>query len=205
MKLLILLLSMSFASDAFARRSKRKGFNFGTTIRLLSDSRQISDEKIEIKEHTSNAVSPYIGYSFGLINIGVSAFVESSSTVFEVKDGSETTTIRDSTTTGGAHAFSRLLFGKFFFLEAGVGGAKITATKNSSLLSDNIISNESFESSGVGLSYQVGGGLEAPIGLGFFFTSGFYNRSLILKDVQNVNKSLNSTKSEFVFGIAQYL
>ena len=202
---ILIIMALILAPEAFAKKSKRTGFNFGTTVRALDDSRMTGDEDVTIQSQSSKAVSPYVGYAFsGYFNLGLSIFIEENTLKWESEEGGRSLTVEDTTSIRGGMIFSRLLFGKFFFLEAGIGGAHGTVRKATTIVENNTLSETESTQGGAGIGYQAGGGLEAPIGLGFYFTSAFYHRSLDLRDVQS-NQKLATSKSEFVFGLAHYL
>ena len=162
-------------------------------------------------------MNPYLGYSFGTFSLGLSFSTESDrrSLVETAEDGSEEL-IRDTEkSTRGTSLYSRFLFGKYFFFEFGAGVYK-QKQKIETQIKRNIAESGSFdgeESSnvieGVGPGYHMGGGLEVPMGGGFFFTSAYQVRILQLRDHEG-GSSLGAKRSfeqrrELLFGLAHYM
>lgn len=206
-------------SDAFARRSQREGFNFGTTVRLLNnDDRTIAGEgsdKNTKTQATSTQVNPYIGYAFDSLNLGLTYTSETGSahSVEEEADGT-TTVERDSSHVGrGASLFMRFNFGGVFFFEGGAGLYEDrlvvkTETKQSQGNGQFVGEEDSYEVKGVGPGYHIGGGLELAMGNGFYFTSAYQVRMVQLRDYKGGNdlgkKRSQTQKREALFGIAYY-
>lgn len=209
---LILLLS----STAYAKRGdQRDGFNFGVQFRLMSDERSSDDPNggKTTDTITSLAANPFIGYAIGgILGLGLS-FTGETTTVDETKtslDGSGTTNTLTKQTLRGVSPFVKLLFAKVMYLETGVGVYTGTTTKTSSTLAGSSSfsgNSQSTTTSGSGYGYHFGGGLEVPMGAGFFFNSAFYYRQINLTDYVDRSTSIGmgGSKTEVQFGITEYL
>jgi hypothetical protein len=209
------------ATPAQARRGQREGFNFGTTVRILdNDERTIaglgSDKNTKL-ESSSQAVNPYIGYAFEYLNIGLMASVESKASRLEEKsdDGTKTTTRTTDVDGHGASLFARFLFGNVFFFEGGVGLYKekqkvSIETKTQQGDGGEFAGDlDEYEINGIGPGYNVGGGLELPMGAGFYFTSAYQVRIVQLRDHDHGSelgrKRSQEQKREVLFGISHYV
>jgi hypothetical protein len=216
---IVMMLGLGMAPDAFAKRDRREGFNFGTSVRILDtdDATKAgigSDKDTRVKSSTQ-AVAPYLGYSTGSFNFGLSLNSEnSSSSIVETsQDGLEETTRETDLTSKGASFFSRFLFGKVFFFEAafGIVSSKtktMTETKTTGSNGTFAGNEEEYEVSGVGPAYHLGGGLELTMGGGFYFTSAYNVRIVQLRDYNGGSelgkKRSYEQKRELLFGIAHY-
>jgi hypothetical protein len=208
------------ATPAWARRNQREGFNFGTTVRILdTDERTLagvgSDKNTKV-ESSSQAVNPYIGYAFGSFNLGLVMSAETKTQSIEEIDATDgTKTTRQSETSGkGGSIFVRFLFGNWFFFEGGGGlyqeVVKVnTETKRPSESDGEFTGEEdSYTVKGVGPGYHVAGGIELPMGGGFYFTTAYQMRMLSLRDhVSGADlgrKRSQTQKREVLFGISHY-
>lgn len=205
--------------DAFARKSQREGFNFGTTVRLISNNDrsvagEASDQNTKV-ESDSQQINPYIGYAFGSLNLGLMYTSETSSSesTEEKADGSQTTYRNTDHAGRGASLFARFNFGSVFFFEGGAGMYEDrmtvkTETKNKQGDGNFSGTEDSYEVKGVGPGYHVGGGLELAMGNGFYFTSAYQVRMVQLRDYKGGSdlgqKRANTQKREALFGIAYY-
>jgi hypothetical protein len=208
------------AGQAEARgRNNRDGINFGATFRVLDAADRTSGED-ELGRNTrsdssSTMVNPYLGYSFGAINLGImySAEARTSETVEDSADGATTTT-RHSTQSGkGASLYARFQFAYVFFFEGGGGlyqdKLKVrTETKEHGEDGSFTGAEDEYEVKGVGPGYHVAGGIELPMAAGFYFTTAYQMRMVQLRDHDGGNnlgsKRSQNQKREVLFGIAYY-
>jgi hypothetical protein len=222
--LTLMLAAASFAlpaTPAQARRASREGLNFGTTVRLLdNDERTIAglgSDKNTKMESSSQAVNPYIAYAFESLNIGLMASVESKASRLEEQseDGSEKTTRTTDVDGKGGSLFARFLFGNVFFFVGGVGlyqeKQKVSIeTKRSVDGSEGEFTGDldEYQVEGIGPGYHVGGGLELPMGAGFFFSTAYQVRTVQLRDHAGGSelgrKRSQQQKREVLFGISHY-
>lgn len=206
------------ASEAFARRSDREGLNFGTTFRLMdADDRSNGSTESTRETRTQSvgqAFSPYLGYSFGEINLGLVANVENRSETVDERNTStnQQITRKSETATKALSLFGRFNFGKVMFMEAGFGVYNQTTdvhTEYKLASSDGSFSgkSEDYKLEGMGPGYHVGGGLELAINNGFYFTGSYMVRSFSLRDRSKSEfgeKIGTQQKRELSFGIAYY-
>lgn len=215
------VLATSGLSDvAEARgRNDRAGLNFGTTVRVINKDERanagIGSDKNTKVSSSSQSISPYIGYSTGTFNLGLSYSYEGAvSESREASEDGQTIIERKSELAGkGLNIYSRFLFGKVFFFEA-AGGIYSEKTKVTSeqkqLTGDGTFTGEedTYEIKGVGFGYNVGGGLELAMGNGFYFSSAYQVRMVSLRDHNGGTdlgkKRSNSQKREVLFGISYY-
>ena len=217
--LLAVIASSGFADVAEAKRNSRSGFNFGTTVKVLNrDDRTNagigSDQNTKVSG-SSQAVTPHVGYSTGTFNLGLAYSFESA--VSESREASadgQTITERKSDLNGkGLNFYTRFLFGGVFFFE-GAGGLyseklKVTSERKQ-LNGDGSFSGEetTYQVSGVGFGYNLGGGLELAMGNDFYFSSAYQVRIVTLRDHNGGSalgkKRSNSQKREVLFGISYY-
>lgn len=205
--------------EAFARKSQREGFNFGTTVRLINnDDRTQAGEgsdKNTKTESNSQQVNPYIGYAFDSLNLGLMYTSEtggSESTETDVDDGTEVHRKVDHAGKG-ASLFARFNFGGVFFFEGGAGMYEdrmqvTTETKHPQGNGSFNGEEDKYQVKGVGPGYHVGGGLELAMGNGFYFTSAYQVRMVQLRDYKGGSdlghKRSQTQKREALFGIAYY-
>ncbi len=204
-------------SKALARRSDREGLNFGTSFRILdNDDRgqqsSVSDQNTRTKS-SGQAFSPYLGYSFGAINLGLLMNIENKSETFTESNIDKNQLIsRDAQTSGKSLGlFSRFNFGKVMFFEAGLGMYSQSSTVQSETRSTDgelfAGSHSTHKSSGVGPGYHLGGGLEIPVDNGFFFSTSFMAHSYQLHDTTRSSYGSvigSQEKRELSFGISYY-
>jgi hypothetical protein len=217
--LVAVIVSSGFADVAEARRNNRDGFNFGTTVKVLNrDDRTNagigSDQNTKVSG-SSQAVTPHVGYSTGTFNLGLAYSFESAvSESREASEDGQTITERKTDLNGkGLNLYSRFLFGDVFFFEAagGIYSEKLKVTSERKQLNgDGSFSGDekTYEVSGVGFGYNVGGGLELAMGNGFYFSSAYQVRIVQLRDHNGGSdlgkKRSNSQKREILFGISYY-
>jgi hypothetical protein len=207
------------SGEAFARKSQRQGFNFGTTVRLIStNDRSIAGEgsdKNTKSAGSSQQVNPYVGYAFDSLNLGLMYTSETgaSETSEEAADGSTTVNRTVNHMGRGASLFARFNFGGVFFFEGGGGlyedRMQVTTETKHSIGNGQFTGEEdSYEVKGVGPGYHIGGGLELAMGNGFYFTSAYQVRMVQLRDYKGGNdlgkKRSQTQKREALFGIAYY-
>ena len=204
-------------SIALARRSDREGLNFGTSVRILdSDDRgqqsSVSDKNTRTKS-SGQAFSPYLGYSFGALNLGLLMNIENKSETFTESNVDKNQLLsRDAQTASKPLSlFSRFNFGKVMFFEAGLGMYNQSSTVQSETRSTDgelfAGSSSNHKSSGVGPGYHLGGGLEIPVDNGFFFSTSFMVHSYQLHDTTRSSYGSvigSQEKRELSFGISYY-
>ena len=204
---------------AFAKREQRDGFNFGTSIRMLSnDDRAFGDGTSGVDgvtKSTSQSYNPFFAYSTGLLNLGITAHVETAdtSTTEHQKATGQIVDRKSSTDVKGTSAFGRFLFGKVMFFELGLGIYKQKVTVNNQYT--NISGSGSFSGNSdsytldtAGPGYHMGGGLEFPITDGFYFTTSYLVRIFQLRDISDGSfgaKRAYQQKRELTFGLEHYL
>jgi len=198
----------------------REGLNFGTSLRLISaDDRTSAAPGSDRTTHTKTAgqqVTPYIGFAFSSMNIGLALNMES--TTSETVEASESTSeeFRRSITTDarGLSAFFRFNFGRVMFMEAGAGlYSKESKIRNQSTsnLGDGSFNGqrEEYDVKGTGPGYHMGGGIELAITEGFHFTTAYLVRVFQLRDVtqggQIGTKKGFEQKRELTFGVSHYI
>jgi hypothetical protein len=204
---------------ALAKRNKREGFNFGTSVRLITNNdRSYADDAGGIDgsvKSESQSYNPFIGYSNGLFNLGLTAHLEANSTSIREHNQSSGQVVERQSTSDlkGSSVFARFLFGRVMFMELGMG----VYTQKSQIRNEytNMNGNGSFngqvdavsvESAGPG--YHMGGGVELPIADGFFFTSSYLVRIYQLRDISDGSlgaKRAYEQKRELTFGLEHYL
>jgi hypothetical protein len=217
--ILLIVMGLGFAPSAFAKKSKRSGFNFGTSVRMLdTDDRTTAGIGADRDTHTvesSQMVVPYFGYSFESFNLGVRMSSEQEkSKIIERSDDGFSETERDySSTSKGVSIFARFNFGRVFFFEIGTGGVnkKInvsTENKEKSIDGSFTGDEDKYEVKGVGPGYHAGMGMEFSMGGGFYFTSAYHTRIIQLRDFDGKSelgaKRTFEQKREVLFGIAHY-
>jgi hypothetical protein len=123
----VTLVAATTTEVAYARRSDREGLNFGSSIRVMdSDDRgqksELSNKETRTKS-AGQAFSPYLGYAFGPMNMGLMLNIENKYEEFsETSPSTNQTLNREATTTSKAMSlFARFNFGKIMFFEAGAG------------------------------------------------------------------------------------
>ena len=218
-KFIITLISiMVISQPAFAKRDKRRGLNFGTTVRLMSaNDRNHATGGSEFNTQTKSdtqLVNPYVGYSTGSLNFGLMFSSETTSSVTtEVSSESGIERTRKSALSSkGTSLFARFLFGKIFFFEAGAGIYKQNLEINfeeKNLTGDGTFTGnqDTQKFDGVGPGYNLGGGMELAMGGGFYFSSAYQVRIIQQRDFKGSDlgpKRSNEQKRELLFGISHY-
>ncbi len=203
---------------AFAKRDKREGFNFGTSVRLINNNdRAFGDASSGVDANTkvnSQSYNPFMAYSNGLLNLGITAHIESTdSTSTETnKDSGRVVDRSSSSDIKGTSVFGRFLFGKVMFMELGLGVYKQKVTVNNQYKD---VSGASFSGTtdayvldSAGPGYHMGYGLELPITDGFYFTTSYIVRIFQLRDISDGSfgaKRAYQQKREITFGVEHYL
>jgi len=197
----------------------REGFNFGTSVRILNgDDRTYANEsndKNTQSKSDSQAVNPFLGYSFGVFNLGVLATIESRSAESIETSSSTQQEIRRKSNASlkGASVFGRFLFGEVMFMEVGAGlyseNVRVDNT-HTSAKGDGIFNGEreTYEIQGSGPGYHMGGGIELPMGGDFYFTSAYLVRLVQLREISGGvlgKKKAYEQKRELNFGISHYI
>ena len=211
------LLPLLFATEASARRSDRDGMNFGSSVRLMdADDRTSSSgasDKTTRTQSSGQAFSPYLGYSFGELNIGLVGIIESRKETIDERGPGNQQIIRNAeTSTKALSLFGRFNFGKVMFLETGFGVYNQISDVHTEykLAGDGGAfsgKSEDDKIQGMGPGYHVGGGMELPINNGFYFTGAYMVRSFSLRDQTKSefgDKIGSQQKRELSFGIAYY-
>lgn len=207
------------SGTAYAKRNQRNGFNFGTSVRLITtNDRSFGDSNSGIDGNSkvsSQSYNPFVAYSNGLLNLGITAHIESGkTTTVEKNQATNTTVTREATSdVKGTSVFGRFLFGRVMFFELGMGLYKqhttlYTQSTNASGSGSFNGSVEKFSVDSAGPGYHLGGGLELPIADGFYFTSSYIVRIFQLRDISSGTlgaKRAYNQKREITFGIEHYL
>ena len=218
------LLLSTAAEDAFARRDRRQGFNFGVTLGLgNADARTIGAEQENASTNQTRSktdavsASPYMGYVFfDRLNIGLQGLIENSSSEQETSSAESgiTTTTNSKSQLKAGSLFFRFLFGKIMYFEAGAGVYEgrsniETRTENSDTSGSFTGTREDYNTRGLGPGFHGGVGLEISVLNGFYFTSNFLLRSYQLREFSgggSLGKKRGSVSSrELSFGISHYV
>ena len=217
----IALVTIALPAEARGKRSNREGFNFGTTLRLMSDDSATNAGPDSTRDTTiessSQALNPYVGYAVdSLFNFGLVFHVQQQSTTQTASeaDGSMEETRTTDTDTKGASLFTRFLFGRVMFIEGGLGLYQIktnidSETKTATGGGNFIGKHDQYEVIGVGPGYHVGGGIELPITDGFYFNTAYMVRIFQVRDYDGTanfgGKRGRQQQREIVFGLSHYL
>ena len=206
---------------ALARYEDRSGINFGTTIKILSniDSNKASDENISNSKvnEKSTAVHPYVGYAFGeFFNVGLAFSYEnySSEKTYLNKINAQNISLITQTQTRSLSLYSRFMFADYFYFESGLGIYQQKLSILNEYTSNNgggVFSGEKeeYSSTGIGLGWHFGGGIEIPITNGFYVNTNYIVRAIEIRDFKN-NSEIGphkgvSQSQELNFGIVYYL
>ena len=206
------------SGQAFAKRDRREGFNFGTSVRLINNNdRAYGDATSGVDASTkvnSQSYNPFVAYSNGLLNVGLTAHVESTDSVTTEtnKDTGRVVDRNASSDVKGTSVFGRFLFGKVMFMELGLGVYKQKVTVNNQYKE---VAGSSFSGTtdayvldSAGPGYHMGYGLELPITDGFYFTTSYIVRIFQLRDISDGSlgaKRAYQQKREITFGVEHYL
>ncbi|MGE0172777.1 MAG: outer membrane beta-barrel protein [Oligoflexales bacterium] len=217
---LIALIVGAVSSSAYAKKSKREGFNFGVNLRLVDSDRPTlaKDDDGTARRSTSEvrSVKPYFGYAFdGVFHLGLKMIFEdekSQENLVLVPNVSRVETQKTSSLNGGG-AVARLLFGNVMFFEVGAGYYERLTKLDVEVTTDSDNGNfsgsrEAHKTRAAGLGYHAGAGLEIPITAGFFFSSDYTAYFYKLKAYKN-NTDINrgdepEAAQELSFGLSYY-
>ena len=213
----ITIVTTTTAEVAYARRSDREGLNFGTSIRVMdSDDRGQKNELSNTETRTKSAgqaFSPYVGYAFGPMNLGLMLNVENKYEEFNETSPSTSQTLnREATTASKAISlFTRFNFGKIMFFEAGGGiysQTKSVHTEIRSVTGGTFTgTSDDYKLQGMGPGYHMGVGMELPADNGFYFTGSYMVHNYQLRDTMHSSYGSvlgSQQKRELAFGIAYY-
>jgi len=215
--LLGLLIAVPWSQTAHARRADREGLNFGTSIRIMdSDDRgqqsAVSDKNTRTKS-AGQAFSPYLGYAFGPLNLGLMLNVENKYEEFSERTPSTSQELsRDASTASKAiSVFSRFNFGNIMFFAAGAGIYSQVTNIHTEMrnVSGGTFAGttDDYKLEGIGPGYHMGMGLELPASNGFFFTGSYMVHNYQLRDTTHSSYGSligSQQKRELAFGIAYY-
>ena len=215
--LMVLLATSTLSQAAYARRADREGLNFGSSVRIMdSDDRgqqsSLSDKNTRTKS-AGQAFSPYLGYSFDALNLGLMLNIENKYEEFSEKSSLTNQELsRDATTTSKAVSmFARFNFGNIMFFQAGAGIYSQVTNIHTELR--NVTgaafegTTEDYKLEGMGPGYHVGVGLELPAANGFFFTGSYMVHNYQLRNTAHSSYGSligSQQKRELAFGIAYY-
>lgn len=215
-----MLLTAIIADPAYARKDRRQGFNFGSTIGVstLTDRRNASenDSMAGKQSSTSQSFNPYFGYAIGgVFNIGATFSLVSTEAQSQQRSLDNSTEISTETTSAlkSGSIFGRLLFGRVLYFE--LGGGVYHATSNEIRSENQMLSGNSFSgqrqeynSKGMGPGYHIGAGIELPVTIGFYITSAYKKHVYKLNETNedlNLGKQQSyKQKSELSFGVSYY-
>jgi len=212
MKRYLILGALFCAPTAFAGSSAREGFNFGALARMVSNQdSQALQAGTSTQSMSTTAVSPFVGFTLGkYINLGVSLTSENTSVTNKLTQAGRTDTTTEVHDLKGASVFGRLLFAKYMFLEAGAGVYQGTVkVANATLVGEGSYSGSNSQEthSGTGYGLHGGGGVEIPVGLGWFVVTSMQARQVQMTEIlnQKASNQLSNVKTELQFGLIQYL
>jgi hypothetical protein len=216
-RLMLAIPPLIIATGAEARRADREGLNFGSSIRILdNDDRGESNSLNKNSTRTKSsgqAFSPYVGYAFGPLNLGLMLNVETKAEEFTESNASNGQQLnRQATTSSKAVSlFTRFNFGKIMYLGAGAGlysqNTDVRSEVRSSTGETFTGSTNTYKLRGIGPGYHAGIGIELPAVNGFFFTGAYVVHNYTLRDTANSGYGSvigTQQKRELSFGIAYY-
>jgi hypothetical protein len=213
--------TVALATEAFAGRRDREGFNFGTSFGYeTGQDRNFASDSSSTKSNvdsSSSSVSPYIGVVISdYFNLGISSIFRTASTHDREHNLASNQRIeRDKqVNTKAVSLFTRFLFGETMFFELGAGLYDQSLNIHNEYLSDfdNGAFNgqrEDYTVRGIGTGYHMGGGVEIPINRGFYFTSSYIVRVYNLRNYRG-NGDLGAKvgynqKRDISFGLSHYV
>lgn len=214
---LVLLTATSLSQVAYARRADREGLNFGSSVRIMDNDDRgqqstLNDKNTRTKS-AGQAFSPYVGYAFESINVGLMLNLENKHEEFSEKSSTTSQELsREATTSSKAVSlFGRFNFGKIMFFQAGVGIYNQVTNIHTELRSVTGMEFEGttsdYKLEGMGPGYHAGIGLELPAGNGFFFTGSYMVHNYQLRDTAHSSYGSligSQQKRELAFGISYY-
>lgn len=218
--LILLMMGVLLPQAAYGKRSKRKGFNFGSTLRLVNTDQPglvAGQDGDNLRNHSSTrTIRPSLGYAIAdVFNLGVEFTLSNEESERTVRGSTAGTSIFSNRMSdlNGAAFISRFLFGRVMYFQAGVGYYE----RNTRILTEYITESGSGSYSGTrehmkvrsgGAGYHLGAGIEIPIAYGFFFTTDYSARIYDLKafkSVGNVGEVDGHEESrEVSFGVSHY-
>lgn len=214
---LVLLTATSVSQAAYARRADREGLNFGSSVRIMDNDDRgqqstLNDKNTRTKS-AGQAFSPYVGYAFESINVGLMLNLENKHEEFSEKSSTTSQELsREATTSSKAVSlFGRFNFGKIMFFQAGVGVYNQVTNIHTELRNVTGMEFEGttsdYKLEGMGPGYHAGIGLELPAGNGFFFTGSYMVHNYQLRDTAHSSYGSligSQQKRELAFGISYY-
>ncbi|MEZ4741450.1 MAG: hypothetical protein R3B45_03240 [Bdellovibrionota bacterium] len=209
---------------AYGKKNRREGFNFGTGVKVLSaDDRMFPSSESDKQRYinsTSQAFSPYFGFSNCVINAGLRVNISEVKTheTERPKNNVEEKVSDSSISTKSANLFTRFLFGKILFLEAGIGvyseKQKVSIVSTNATGSNEADSGsftgekEEYEIDGSGPGYHLGGGFEVATGAGFYFYGSYLNEIYQINEGTSIfgseHKQAYKQRRELQFGLSHY-
>lgn len=214
------IMGLSVSTGAWAKKSKREGFNFGASFGSVDQrDKGLRADVGEDNSRTStesSTVSPYIGYvAADFLNLGLNLSFENSKVDETIKGSVENEYIQREKNSAlkSAGLFSRFLFAQIMYFELGVGvyDRKVDlVTSNVTEQGDGMFEGQrqTYKTHGVGPGYQMGYGLELPIAYGFHFTTAYNVRIYQLRSYDSEGevgrKTGRQNKREVVFGLSYY-
>ena len=212
-----LLAATTISQAAYARRADREGLNFGSSVRIMdSDDRgqqSALNEKNTRTKSAGQAFSPYLGYAFESLNLGLMLNVENKYEEFSEKSSTSSQELsRDAATSSKAVGlFARFNFGNIMYFQAGAGIYSQVTNVHTELRNVNGSAfdgtTEDYKLEGMGPGYHMGVGLELPAANGFFFTGSYMVHNYQLRDTAHSSYGSligSQQKRELAFGIAYY-
>lgn len=218
--LVIFLVSVGMTQVAFAKKSRRDGFNFGTSVYLNGGSEPGITEQDggqgQTLHRSEQRFKPHVGYVFGrTFNLGLGLDLEQETRQSQVEgiEADERLSIDETKELNGGYIFGRLLFGQIFFIQAGFGYYQREISKEASV---EVMSAEGYfsgrreewsvKAGGPGLHSAIG--LEIPITVGFYVASQYEVRRLVMKKITTSGNLSNYNGDELAkqynFGISYY-
>lgn len=208
------------SGPAYAKKSKREGFNFGASFGLVDQKdkglRADVDDDNSRTSSLSSTVNPYIGYVVAdFMNLGLNLSFENSRVDETIRSSVESEYIqREKTSTlKSAGLFTRFLFARVMYFEFGLGAydrkVDLVTTYTSEQGDGQFVGQrQEYKTHGVGPGYHLGYGLELPIAYGFHFTTAYNVRIYQLRSFDNRGevgrKTGRENKREVVFGLSYY-
>ena len=214
-----LLLAILFGQPAYAKKVKRKGFNFGTSLRMMEFEKPTTvlnhDQENSRSTADIQSIKPFVGYSFAnVISLGMTTVFEEEYRENTIKGTSANQNIErnELTNLSGGSLFVKLLFGRVMYLEAGGGYFQRNTNVETKYIEEHADSTfngrqEKLKIVTAGPGYYFGGGVALPIASGFFFTTNYRIQLYKLKPYkteENLVKSGDEKSRDISFGLAHY-